>query len=128
MTTATTTTATTTTRSSTGSKMKDVLKMIQQTYEQEAEVVYHNLLEVLKGKPFWIWNYDHDNLLVPPNSQCCFNHIIGLPQKDNHDNPLVPYQRMLHELLEQHKQIWIKKSRGIGVSAFLTAMGSILLL
>ena len=26
---------------------------------------------------------------------------------------------MLHEVLEQHKQIWIKKSRGIGVSTFL---------
>ena len=24
--------------------------------------------------------------------QCCFWHIIGAPQKDSHDTPLLPYQ------------------------------------
>lgn len=59
--------ATTTTARTSGStsKMKDVLKMLQRTYEQENEVLYPNQLEVLKNKPFWIWNYEHDNLLVP---------------------------------------------------------------
>ena len=62
--------------------MKDVLKMIQQTYEQEAEVVYHNLLEVLKGKPFWIWNYDHDNLLVPTQFAVLFqSHHRPTPER-----------------------------------------------
>ena len=64
----TATTATTTTRTSSGSKMKDVLKMLQQTCQQEEELLYHNQLEVLKDKPFWIWDYDHANLLVPPGS------------------------------------------------------------
>src|SRR5215207_977172 len=43
---------------------------------------------------------------------CCFNHIIGLPQKDGHDIPLLPYQRTLYDSLQNHKHIWIKKSRG----------------
>jgi len=50
---------------------------------------------------------------------CCFNHIIGLPQKDGHDMPLLPYQRTLYDSLQNHKHIWIKKSRGIGVTEFL---------
>lgn len=118
---ATTTTATTVTRTSSGStsKMKDVLKQLQQTYQQEAEVLYSDQLQVLKGVPFWIWNYDHDNLLVEPSKCPCFNHRIGLPMKDNHDNPFVPYQKQLHETLQNHRQIWIKKSRGIGVSEFI---------
>ena len=44
--------------------------------------------------------------------------MIGLPRKDNHDNPLVPYQRMLHDVFENHKYDWIKKARGIGVTEF----------
>lgn len=119
----TTTTATTGIRTSSSggssSKLKDVLKQLQQTYEQEAEVVYHNQLEVLKGVPFWIWDYEHDNLLVEPSKCPCFNHRIGLPMKDHHQNPFVPYQKQLHETLQNHKQIWIKKSRGIGVSEFI---------
>jgi hypothetical protein len=33
--------------------------------------------------------------------------------------PLLPYQRTLYEALQDHKHIWIKKSRGIGVTEFL---------
>jgi|SRR5215207_7448087 len=31
---------------------------------------------------------------------CCFNYIIGPPQKDGHDMPLLPYQRTLYEALQ----------------------------
>jgi hypothetical protein len=39
--------------------------------------------------------------------------------KDGHDMPLLPYQRMLHKSLQNHKHIWIKKSRRTGVTEFL---------
>jgi hypothetical protein len=112
---------TTATRTSTGStsKMKDVLKLLQQTYEKENEILYSNQLAVLKGVPFYIWDNAHANLQVPPGSCSCFNHQIGLPTKDNHDMPLLPYQKMLHDQLIDHKLIWIKKARGIGVSEFI---------
>jgi hypothetical protein len=115
---ATTTTATRTSSGST-SKMKDVLKLLQQTYEKENEILYSNQLEVLKNVPFYIWDEDHANLQVTPGSCSCFNHQIGLPSKDNHSMPMLPYQEMLHDKLINHKLIWIKKARGIGVSEFI---------
>jgi hypothetical protein len=33
--------------------------------------------------------------------------------------PLLPYQKTLYEALQNHKHIWIKKSRGLGVTEFL---------
>jgi hypothetical protein len=79
-----------------------------------------NLLCKLRDKPFWIWDRDQHKLEHQwVNSSCCFNHIIGLPQKDDHDMPLLPYQRTLYDSLQNHKHIWIKKSRGLGVTEFL---------
>jgi hypothetical protein len=56
---------------------------------------------------------------IRTKGDCCFNRIIGLPQKDGHDMPLLPYQRTLYDSLHDHKHIWIKKSRGIDVTTFL---------
>jgi hypothetical protein len=33
--------------------------------------------------------------------------------------PQLPYQRTLCDSLQNHKHIWIKKSRGLGVTEFL---------
>jgi hypothetical protein len=78
------------------------------------------LLQRLRNKPFWIWDQQqHRQQDIKTKGDCCFNHIIGLPQKDGHDMPLLPYQRTLYESLQNHKHIWIKKSRGIGVTEFL---------
>jgi hypothetical protein len=33
--------------------------------------------------------------------------------------PVLPYQKILYDALQNHKHIWIKKSRGIGCSEFL---------
>jgi hypothetical protein len=46
-------------------------------------------------------------------------NVIGLPQEDGHDMPLLPYQKILYDPLQTHKHIWIKKARGIGVTEFL---------
>jgi hypothetical protein len=35
------------------------------------------------------------------------------------DVPWLPYQKILYITLERHKQIWLKKSRGLGVTTFL---------
>ena len=40
-------------------------------------------LDKLRGLPFWIWNQEeHLALARETNGQCCFNHVVGLPQKD----------------------------------------------
>ena len=37
-------------------------------------------------EPFWIWNVDeHKQEDVRTNGRCCFNHIIGLPQRNGVD-------------------------------------------
>ena len=35
------------------------------------------------------------------------------------DMPLVPYQKLLWKTLNEHKHIWIKKARGLGLSTFM---------
>ncbi|HEY6884775.1 MAG TPA: hypothetical protein VI278_12135 [Nitrososphaeraceae archaeon] len=42
-----------------------------------------------QGKLFWIWDKQQHKLEdINTDGECCFNHIIGLPQKDGNDKPL----------------------------------------
>jgi len=94
-------------------------KLVQS--QSEANIsLGRNVFQKLQGLPFWIFDRpQHRKEHIPPKGHCCFNHVISLPQKDGHDMPLLPYQRTLYEILQNHKHIWIKKSRGIGVTEFL---------
>jgi hypothetical protein len=97
---------------------KDLQKLVQSQSQSGPE--QDQLLHKLKDKPFWIWDRDQHKLEhIKTKGHCCFNHIIGLPQKDDRDMPLLPYQRTLYDSLQNHKHIWIKKSRGLGVTEFL---------
>jgi hypothetical protein len=44
--------------------------------------------------------------------------MIGLPRKLGKEFPLFDYERMIFELLHQHKHIWIKKAGGLGITEF----------
>ncbi len=89
----------------------------------------YRLFERLHNKPFWIWNIDkHRQEDIRTNGDCCFNHIIGLPQKDTVDKPLYDYQRMIFDSLvtqygnanlSNNKHLWIKKATGLGISEFM---------
>ncbi|MFL6402218.1 MAG: hypothetical protein ACJ71M_01885 [Nitrososphaeraceae archaeon] len=50
------------------------------------ETIFHQqskLSELLKHNPFWIWDIkEHKQEDIRTNGYCCFNHIIGLPNKD----------------------------------------------
>ena len=77
-------------------------------------------LKRLRNKAFWHWDRgEHKEKDRSSKGDCCFNHIIGLPQKDGKDMPLLPYQRIIYDALQNHKHIWVKKSRGLGVTEFL---------
>jgi hypothetical protein len=77
-------------------------------------------LQKLRNKPFWIWDKTrHKESDRITKGECCFWHIIKPPQKDGHDMPVLQYQKTLFEALQNHKHIWILKSRGIGCSEFL---------
>jgi hypothetical protein len=84
-------------------------------------------LTELYNKPFWIWNIGkHKQEDIKTNGNCCFNHIIGLPQKDGNDKPLYDYEKILFDSLvtqpgntHSNKHLWIKKATGLGISEFM---------
>jgi Terminase RNaseH-like domain len=83
----------------------------------------YTLTERLHNKPFWIWNIaEHKKEDIRTNGLCCFNHIIGLPQKDGNDKPLYDYEQTIFDALvtqTSNKHLWIKKATGLGVSEFM---------
>jgi hypothetical protein len=90
------------------------------------------LTERLHNKPFWIWNVEeHKQEDAITNGDCCFNHIVGLPQKDREDKPLYNYEKIIFDSLiisnydarnsstnSSKKHLWIKKATGLGISEF----------
>ncbi|CAN5442332.1 hypothetical protein BH18THE1_BH18THE1_09680 [soil metagenome] len=81
---------------------------------------YKDSLDIFIGKPFWIWDEDeHNEQFMETVGQCCFNHIIGKPIKNNKEYDIFPFQKLIFDTLENYQNIWILKSRGIGVTTFL---------
>ena len=58
-----------------------------------------NQLDIFKGKSFLE-----------------FNDIIGLPEKNNKTYPIFDYELEVINKIESNRNIWIKKSRGIGIT------------
>jgi hypothetical protein len=98
---------------------KDLKKRVSLEVTQEQS----RLFERLQNKPFWIWDIaEHKLEDIRTNGDCCFNHIIGLPQKDANDKPLYDYEQIIFDTLVTHnasKHLWIKKATGLGVSEFM---------
>ena len=98
---------------------KDLKKKVT-LCNQEIHQQGNRLFERLRGKPFWIWNSSQHKLEdIRTNGNCCFNHIIGLPEKNNEEKPFYDYEKMIFGLLEDHKHIWIKKATGLGVTELM---------
>jgi hypothetical protein len=92
------------------------------------------LFERLQNKPFWIWDIEeHRQQDIKANGDCCFNHIIGLAQKNGDDKPLYDYEKIIFDSLvlpsldaqngnsisSRNKHLWIKKATGLGISEFM---------
>jgi hypothetical protein len=82
-------------------------------------------LDILKDKPFWIWDQDyHRQQFINSEDQCCFNHIVGLPIKDKKEYPLFDYEEILYDSLLnagknfKDKHLWVLKSTGLGITEF----------
>ncbi|MGI0073107.1 MAG: hypothetical protein ACREA3_04790, partial [Nitrosotalea sp.] len=54
---------------------------------------------------FWCKNY-------APKENCCFNHWIGLPQKDGIEYPLYLYEEELFSDIERYDFLAIMKATG----------------
>src|SRR5919197_5534582 len=98
---------------------KDLQKLVQSHYNGQQ----NELFERLNNKPFWIWDQkQHKQKDIKTHGDCCFNHIIGLPQKYGNDKPLYVYEQIIFDSLVTHngnKHLWIKKATGIGISEFI---------
>ena len=58
------------------------------------------MFDRLCNKPFWIWDVEeHKQEDIKTNGDCCFNHIIGLPQKDGIDKPIYDYEEIVFDSL-----------------------------
>ena len=63
----------------------------------------------LQNKPFWIWRQGQHKLEdIKTNGDCCFNHIIGLPNKDGIDKPLYEYEKLILDyLVSQNSNVFV---------------------
>jgi hypothetical protein len=76
---------------------KDLKKRVtlQTTQQQQSKA-----LKRVHNKPFWIWHVEeHKQEDIKTNGDCCFNHIVDLPQKDGIGKPLYDYEGMLYNSL-----------------------------
>jgi hypothetical protein len=106
-------------------------KELQKLVQSQSSLEQPQLLQRLRGKPFWIWDQQqHKQEDIKTKGDCCFNHIIGLPTKEGKEKPLFDYQKLLYDSLLipdfynplQHtfklKHLWVKKATGLGVTEF----------
>jgi hypothetical protein len=77
-------------------------------------------LDIFLGKPFWIFDKEKHKLeFLIENGNCCFNHIIGLPVKNDKEFPIFDYQQLIFNAIENNRNVWIKKASGIGATEFI---------
>jgi hypothetical protein len=72
------------------------------------------------AKEFWIWDEKQHKIKKKlTNGDCCFNHIMGLPEKDDKTHALYDYEKTVMDAIEEGKHIWIKKATGLGISELI---------
>jgi hypothetical protein len=107
---------------STAVVFKDLQKLVSSAQQQQQKTTTRNkLFGRLINKPFWIWDKEeHRQEDKRTNGDCCFNHIIGLPQKNGVDQPLFDYEKLIFDVFAQmgSKYVWIKKATGLRVTKF----------
>ena len=88
-------------------------------------------LGILKGKPFWIWQEkEHEEQFHNTNGNCCFNHIVSCPIKNDKEFPIFDYEELIFNTIEQNQNIWIKEGqryRGNYISDSLPCLESLVL-
>jgi hypothetical protein len=69
-------------------------------------------LQIFEGKPFYC---NGTGILT----DCCFNHIIGLPVKNGIEHIIYDYELDTVKAIEHNRNIWIKKASGIGATELI---------
>jgi hypothetical protein len=72
-----------------------IQKLVLSAQQKQQAKTHNALYDRLYNKPFWIWSKEeHKQEDKRTNGDCCFNHIIGLPQKNGVDQPLFDYEKL----------------------------------
>jgi hypothetical protein len=75
-------------------------KDLQKLVKSQSCAEQNQLLERLRDKPFWIWDkQQHKQQDIKTKGDCCFNYIIGLPKKNNIEEPIFDYEKLLYDSL-----------------------------
>jgi len=92
----------------------------KRTLSSKSQVINFNDLSVLEGLPFWIWDkQEHRGRYRETNGLCCFQHAIGLPEKDGIQKPLFDYEKILYDSLKESKYLFCVKATGLGITEFI---------
>lgn len=92
---------------------------------QSTDGIYAIKANLVKGKPFWVWRKGHGKSEA---SDCCFNHLVGLPTKNGKPMPMFDYEKKIFDELnkqgkgagkQKNKHLWLKKATGLGVTEFV---------
>jgi len=106
--------------------LKKRLSVYQETQQQRTQFFDRSD----NNKPFWIWDIEeHKQADIESKGDCCFNHIIGLPKKNDIERPIFDYEKIVFECLQpndknhndnsSNKLLWIKKATGLGITEFM---------
>jgi hypothetical protein len=90
---------------------KDNNKALELIYQKQfltTEPDYQRLLRDCRGLPFWAKKSGND-----------FNHLIGLPVKNDKEYPIFDYEVDIINDIEAYQHLWIKKARGLGVTTLI---------
>jgi hypothetical protein len=104
-------------------KHRDLQEQQRKIKEQQAKEYSHRLndpkLQLFHNKPFWIEDIiQHEQAWEYHGGRCCFNHIVGLPEKNGKAKAIFDYEWELYKYLKVYKNLWVKKSRGLGLTEF----------
>jgi hypothetical protein len=86
------------------SHFKDLKRMMEvEQSQQDDSPQMKKLLSLLHKKPFYRWKIAddvHEYLCKRSKGSCCFNHIVGLPEKAGRRHNLYDYERMAFMALD----------------------------
>ncbi len=108
------------------------MSFLQKTIEQKTKPDDQTaFFDLFKDTPFWIWDKKEHlrryETSKPKEGMCCFNHIIGLPDKNGYKLPLFDYEKLVIDAMEQiveedsakNKHVYVKKATGLGITELM---------
>lgn len=97
---------------------------------QKSQSSSNHSLDILRNKPFWIWDKsEHLQKAIETNQNCCFQHIVKCPTKGGREYPLFSYEKLIYDTLMtedsnskdsfKDKHLFVKKATGIGCTELM---------